>query len=177
GPDVNRQQRRADQTDAAPEETAAQQIVDGQRDEADDHRRQVKGDRSGAKQGHADGIEPIDHAFDAVPGTPRVDRLQAVPRHAQCVQPIGGDIGVQTWREGIQPKRPEDRRDNQHPQDADRCLLLPDRGPEPGYAVPSETFSVTWYSRYMPSIRRVCASSAGRTLNSSPTIGSRPSCT
>ena len=36
---------------------------------------------------------------------------------------------------------------------------------------PSATFSVTLYSRYMPSINRVCASSAGSTLNSSPTIG------
>ena len=97
--------------------------------------------------------------------------LQAVLRQPQRVDPVGRNVGVETRRERVEPKRPEDGRDNQHPQNADRCLLLPDRGPEPGYAVPSETFSVTWYSRYMPSIRRVCASSAGRTLNSSPTIG------
>ena len=92
-------------------------------------------------------------------------------RQPQGVDPVGRDIRVQTRREGVEPKRPQDGRDNQHPQHAQRCLALPGGGPEPGYAVPSETFSVTWYSRYMPSIKRVCASSAGRTLNSSPTIG------
>ncbi len=170
GPERNRQQRRADQADAAPEE-AAGQVMDGERRQPDDHRRQVEGDRFASHEGDADGIEPIDHALDAVAGSPRVDDLQAVLWHAQRVQAIRRDVGVQTGREGVQPKRPQDRGDNEDRQHADRCLGLPGCGPEPGYAVPSETFSVTWYSRYMPSMRRVCASSAGRTLNNSPTIG------
>ena len=35
-----------------------------------------------------------------------------------------------------------------------------------------QAFSVTRYSRYLPAISRVCASSAGRLLKTRPTIGS-----
>src|SRR5207302_11309002 len=47
----------------------------------------------------------------------------------------------------------------------------PRLGQARGQAVPSATFSVTLYSRYIPSISRVWASSAGSTLNTSPTGG------
>src|SRR5260370_1418203 len=151
--------------------------MDRERHQPDHDRRQVEGDRFPSHQGDADGIEPGDHALDAVAGSPRVDHLQAVLRDAQRVQPIGRDIRVQTRREGVKPKRPQDGGHNEDPQHTDRCLVLPGRGPQPGYAVPSDTFSVTWYSRYMPSIRRVCASSAGSTLNNTPTMGYSPTST
>ena len=38
------------------------------------------------------------------------------------------------------------------------------------------SFSVTWYSRYAPNMRRVCASSAGMTLSARPTTGYVNSC-
>ena len=83
----------------------------------------------------------------------------AMKRYRDVLQQITGEGSSGTYSEGREnysstPTPSASRRD------------LPTSGEETPY-----TFSVTRYSRYFPSSRRVCASRAGSTLSISPTIG------